>query len=85
MTAITVTPEMVRVVFLRRTGRSLNLSLGVKAFIISALESMRVSWCLAAIWVLRRLTSSWVGFGRVSRVFMMSRAALSVFKVWIPY
>ena len=57
MTAIMVTPEMVRVVFLRRAGRSLVFSFGVKAVIISALESMRVSWCLAAIWVLRRFTS----------------------------
>ena len=85
MTAITVTPEMVRVVFLRRIGRSFVRSFWVRAFIISALEGMCVSWCLAAIWVLMRCTSLRVGFGRRSRAFMMSRAALSVFKVGIPY
>ena len=80
-----MTPEMVRVVFLRRIGRSLGRSFGVRAFIISALEGMYVSWCLAATWVLIRCTSLRVGCGRRSRVFMMSRAALSVFKVRIPY
>ena len=85
MTAITVTPEMVRVVFLRSTVRSLSFSLGVKSFMISALEGMRVSWCLAAIWVLMRFTSSCVGRLKCIKVFMMSRAAFSVFKVRIPY
>ena len=81
MTAITVTPEIVRVVFLLRIGRSFCRSFGVRAFIISALESMRVRWCLAAIWVLTRLTSAWVAFGIRKSVFMMSLAALSVFNV----
>jgi hypothetical protein len=58
MTAITVTPEMVRVVFLRRTCKSLSFSLGFKAVIISAFEGMRSSWSLAATWVLTRFTSS---------------------------
>ena len=57
MTATTVTPEMVRVVFLRKMGRSLRLSSGFNVLINSAFDSIRESWCLAAIWVLRRLTS----------------------------
>jgi len=85
MTAMTVTPEMVRVVFLRRTGRSLSFSLGVSLFIISAFDSMRLSWCLAAIWVLMWFTSLWVGCGRSIRACIASRAAFSVFKVGIPY
>ena len=76
-----VTPEMVLVVFLLRIGRSLRRSFGVSAFIISTLESMRVRWCLAAIWVLTELTSTWVGCGIRRSAFMTSRAALSVFKV----
>jgi hypothetical protein len=84
MTAITVTPEMVRVFFLRRTVRSLRFSVGVNAFIISALEGMCVSWCFAAIWVLTRCTSSRVGWGERSRVLIISRVALSAFKVRIP-
>ena len=85
MTAITVTPEMVRVVFLRRTGRSLGLSFGFRAVIISAFESMRLSWWLAATWVLTRCTSSRVGCGKSSRAFMTSRDGLSAFKIGIPY
>ena len=50
MTAITVTPEMVRLLFLRRTGRSFGLSSGDSEFIISAFESVRINLCFAAIW-----------------------------------
>ena len=76
-----VTPEIVRVAFLRRTGRSLRFSFCVSACIISALEGMRSSWCLAAVWVLMRFTSSCVGEGRSIRALMISRVALSAFKV----
>jgi len=79
-----VTPEMVRVVFLRRTVRSLLFSLRVNAAIISAFESMRLSWCFAAIWVLMRFTSSCVGYGRSIRASMVSLAAFSAFKVNVP-
>jgi hypothetical protein len=43
MTAITVTPEMVRVVFLSRTGKSLDISSGVNAAIISAFDRILAS------------------------------------------
>lgn len=76
-----VMPEIVRVVFLRRMGRSLCFSFGFNACIISAFEGMCLSWCLAAIWVLMRFTSSCVGEGRCIRVLMISRVALSVFNV----
>jgi hypothetical protein len=42
MTAITVTPEMVRVVFLSKMGISLDFSLGVNAAIISAFDRILV-------------------------------------------
>ena len=49
MTATIVTPEIVRVGFLRRNGRSLRFSFGCSEVIISGLEGMRSRWCLAAI------------------------------------
>ena len=79
MTAIIVTPEFVRVVFLRRIVRSWVFSFGFNAFIISAFDGVRSRWCLAAVWVLRRLMSSCVGEGRSIRVLMISLMALSVF------
>ena len=84
MTAITVTPEIVRVVFLRRIGRSLVRSFWVRACIISALEGMRFSWCLAATWVLAWCTSSWVGDCKSIRASMISLAAVSAFNVNVP-
>ena len=63
MTAIMVTPEFVRVVFLRRIVRSLVFSFGFNAFIISAFDGMRSRWCLAVVRVLRRFMSSCVGDG----------------------
>ena len=85
MTAMMVTPEIVRVFFLRRTGRSLSFSLGFRAFIISALERMCSRWCLAAIWVFSRFKSSWLGDGKSIRALIISRAASLVFKVEIPH
>jgi hypothetical protein len=43
MTAMTVTPEMVRVVFLSKTGRSLGFSFGANAAIISAFDRILAS------------------------------------------
>ena len=80
MTAITVTPEMMRVVFLRRSGRSLRFSFGFKEFIISAFEGMQLSLCLAAIWVFSRFTSWRLGDGKSIRALIISRVGLSVFK-----
>jgi len=70
------------VAFLRRRGISLRFSFGVSAFMISALGVVRLSLCLAAIWFLVRFKSLRVGDGKSIRVFMISRAALSVFKVF---
>jgi hypothetical protein len=81
MTATTVTPEIVRVAFLRKTGRSLSFSFGFNACIISALEGTRLSWCLAATRVLTRFTSLCVGERRSIRAVMISRIALSTFKM----
>jgi hypothetical protein len=80
MTATTVTPEIVRVAFLRKTGRSLSFSLGFNACMISALEGTRLAWCSAATRVLTRFTSSRVGEGRSIRALMISCTALSMFK-----
>ena len=84
MVAITVTPEIVRVFFLRRIVRSLVFSFGVNALIISAFEGMWLSWCLAAIWVFMRFTSLCVGCGSCIRASMASLAALFGFKVSVP-
>jgi hypothetical protein len=80
-----VTPEIVRVVFLRRSGINLRFSLGFKALIISALDGMHSSLCLAATWFLTRFTSSRVGEGKSISALMISRAALSVFNIGLPY
>lgn len=85
MTATTVTPEIVRVAFLRRMGMSLRFSFGVSALIISALDVVRSSLCLAEIWFLMRFKSSRVGEVRSIRVFMISRVGLSVFKGGLPF
>ena len=58
MVAITVTPEMVRVVFLLRIGKSCFASVGVRVLIKSAFDGTFSRWYLAAVWVLRRFTSS---------------------------
>ena len=85
MTAITVTPEIVRVFFLRRNGKSLRFSFGLSAAIISALVSVCLSLCLAAIWFLMRFRSLCVGEGKSSSVSMISRVAASFFTVCLPY
>jgi len=72
MTAMMVTPEIVRVAFRRRIGRSLRLCLGVNAAIISGFDGTCFRWCLAAVLALRRLTSSWLGLGRSSKAAMIS-------------
>lgn len=61
MTAITVTPDIVRVIFLLRSGNSLRSSFFLSARIISAFEGVLVSWYLAATCILARLRSSWLG------------------------
>jgi hypothetical protein len=49
--AITATPEIVRVAFLRRIGMSLLFSLGFKALIIVGLGGTVSRWYFAAILV----------------------------------
>lgn len=58
MVAITVTPEMVRVAFLRRIGKSFFASKGVRALIKSALAGTASKWYFAAVLIFNRLTSS---------------------------
>jgi len=58
--------------------------LGFMIAISLALEGMRFRWCLAAIWVFVRFTSSWVGDGKSIRASMISLAALSGFNVDVP-
>ncbi len=79
MTATTVTPEMLRVAFLRKIAESFCFSLGVRMLIKSALDGISCRWCLAAILSLMRFASSCVGDGSCMRAFMISRAATSVF------
>jgi flagellar biogenesis protein FliO len=79
-----VTPEIVRVAFLRRIGRSLVISFAVKALIISALDVVRWSLCLAAIWFLMRFRSSRVGDGKSIRALIISRGAVFAFNVRVP-
>jgi len=81
MVAMTVTPEIVRVVFLRKMGKRRFASLGVKILIKSAFEGTSWSWYLAAVFIFRRFASSRVGYSVSISVFMISRRAISVFKV----
>ena len=81
ITATTVTPEIVRVVFLRKIGKRRFVSFGVKILIKSAFEGTSSSWYLAAVFIFRRFASSRVGFGISINVFMISRKAVSSFKV----
>ena len=85
MTATTVTPEIVLVAFLRRSGISLRFSFGSNALIISALDVVRSSLCLAATWFLMRFTSSRVGEGKSIKALMISRVILSAFKGGAPH
>jgi hypothetical protein len=79
--ATTVTPEIVRVVFLRKMGKRRFVSFGVKMLIKSAFDGTSLSWYLAAIFIFRRFASSCVGFGISISEFMISRKAVSSFKV----
>ena len=84
MTATTVTPEIVRLVFLRKSGKSLRFSFGFSALIISAFGVVCLSLCLAAIWFLMRFRSLCVGDGRSNSAFIISLVGLSVFKSDLP-
>jgi hypothetical protein len=81
MVATTVTPEIVRVVFLRKMGKRRFASFGVKSLIKSAFDGTSSSWYLAAVFIFRRFASSRVGCGISIRMFMISRKAFSFFKV----
>jgi hypothetical protein len=79
--AITVTPEIVRVVFLRKMGKRRFVSFDVKRLIKSAFDGTSWSRYLAAVFIFRRFASSRVGSGISISVFMISRKAFSFFKV----
>ncbi len=84
MVAITVTPLIVRVVFLFRRGRSNLFSSGVSWLIMSALDGTFSRWYLPAVLIFSRFTSSRVGEGIESRVLMISRRATSCDKIKVP-
>jgi hypothetical protein len=83
MTAITVTPLMVRVFFLLIIGKSFFASWGAKMLIKSAFEGTSSRWYLAAVLIFSRLTSSCVADGLQSSVLIISRRAC-VFKAEVP-
>ncbi len=76
-----MTPEIVRVVFLLRIGRSLFLSFSLSMLITSEFEGILSRWYLAAACILARLTSLLVGDGVCNRFLMISFSALFVLKV----
>jgi hypothetical protein len=75
MVATTVTPLIVRVVFLRRSGSRILLSSGVSLLMMSALEGTFSRWYLPAVLILSLFTSLRVGDCMESRVWMISRRA----------
>jgi hypothetical protein len=81
MVATTVTPEIVRVVFLRKMGKRRFSSFGVKRLIKSAFDGTSWSWYLPAVFIFSRLASSRVGFAFSIRVLMISLRAFSSVKV----
>ena len=81
MVATTVTPEIVRVLFLRKIGKRRFDSLGVKRQIKSAFDGISSSWYLPAVLIFSRLASSRVGFAFSIRVLMISLRAFSSVKV----
>jgi len=78
---MTVMPEIVRVAFLRKSGKSIRLSSTLSMRIISEFEGTFPSWCLAEICILMRLTSSLLGEGVCNKISMMSLRALSALKL----
>lgn len=81
MVAITVTPEIPRVVFLLKIGKSRFVSFAVRRQIKSAFEGISSSWYLPVVFIFSRLASSRVGFGISIRVVMISLSAFSSVKV----
>ncbi len=75
MVAITVTPLIERVVFLRRIGRICLVSFRVRSVIMSAFEGTFSRWYLAAVLIFRVLTWFLVGVDVRFRVSMISRRA----------
>jgi len=75
MVATTVTPEMVRVVFLRKMGKSSFVSLGVRRLIRSVFDGTSSSLYLAATLIFRRFNSLRVEFGLTFNSSMISRRA----------
>jgi hypothetical protein len=67
-----VTPEIVRVIFLLRTGSSFSLSFGFKQLISSELDGIFARLYFSAIFILARLTSLLVGWGMLRSISMIS-------------
>ena len=78
---MTVTPEIVRVVFLLRIGRSRLVSFGDRREIKSAFDGISSSLYLPVVLIFSRLASSRVGLGISIRVVMISLRAFSSVKV----
>jgi hypothetical protein len=82
--AITLTPLIVRVAFLRRIGKSFFASMGVRALIKSALAGTASKWYFAAVLIFKRFASSCVGDGIESKVVIISLNATWLFKGKVP-
>ena len=74
--AITLTPLIVRVAFLRRIGRSFLASFGFNSLIKSAFAGTACKWYFAAVLIFNRLASSCVGDGIDSKVVIISLRAV---------
>ncbi len=81
---MTLTPLMVRVVFLLRRGRSCFTWAVVRKLIMSALDGTSPKLYLPAALIFRRLTSSRVGDGIESKVSIISLSAASLVKWKVP-
>lgn len=79
MTAMMVTPEIVRVFFLRRRGRRVCFSLGWSAAMMSAFDGVCLRWCLVAVSSFRRCMSCGVGLGSFCSVVMISLSGVFLF------
>ncbi len=79
-----MTPLIVRVVFLRRKGRSWRVSCGVRRAMISELEGTFSRWYLAAVLIFRVLSWFRVGWGICFKVSTISRRAVVFSKLVVP-
>ncbi len=86
MTAMTVTPEIIRVVFLRSRDMSLRFCVGLSWAISSALEGICLRWCFAAVCTLSRCRSLGVGLLsciKFSRISLIASVAVVGLSIWL--